>query len=995
MKGFNSRGRLLTTTMIAGAMATAGASMVSTPAQAQEAAGEVGTVVITGSRIVRQDYVSNSPITTVGAETIANSGAITAETVLNQFPQFVPSVGSTSNNPGGSGAAQVDLRGMGVNRNLVLINGRRAMPSFSDGTVDINTIPGALIQKVEVVSGGASAVYGADAVAGAVNFILKNNFQGFEASTQYGRSGKNDAETFSASAVMGGNFAEGKGNAVLSLDYANRAEMNKDARDFANDATTATSFFPMGGYFVGANAPTQEAVDDLFATYGVTAGSVFNSEIFSFNPDGSLFNNSASSDNLVENFGYPIDDRVSNFFWTNGGANPAGRERYSFNFEPPNKLILPLERTTMTALGEYNFNESLTAYTQVNYTNYNATSSLAPSPAPTAPNPDGSGFFFSVPYDNPYVPDDLATLLASRDDPEADWLLRRRFIELGPRQSTNINNIWNVLGGLRGEFSNGWLWDVWASHGRFDKTEIQDGNVQNSKVEELLDAEDGGDALCGGFNPFGYGTISEECADYVRVIAKNATYLEQDMFEATVSGDLFDLPAGTVSFAVGTQYRSNDYRFIPDQILSSGDISGFNVQQELEGSIDSLDYFTEVFVPLVRDVSWAQEINMTLGARYSEHSNAGGLFAYKAEGEWAFNDSFRVRGSYQTAIRAPNISELFAPQNASNPAAADPCNVDSPQRTGGNAAAVTALCEAQLVAAGLSSADAETVMSTFIQGTGQIGALVGGNPNVSEETADTYTLGLVFRSPIEDGIFSRLTASLDWYSIDLVDAIGAIGAAQGLSRCYDPDFNESFSSSNFYCALFQRDPGSGDVRNFQQFTQNLGGIKTSGVDFQVDWRFGLDQLGLSENAGDMSVNFVVTYLNEFGFQPLPGDDYDQLQGTIDGSIGTAFPEWKWTLTTSWKKGPLTVTPSIRYIGAMEHAQAKLGIDPSATGTDATYYMDVSGSYDLNDTWTVRAGINNLLDQEPRIYAPAVQANTDPQTYDIIGRRYFLALKARF
>jgi outer membrane receptor protein involved in Fe transport len=998
--------RLLTTTIVAGA--AIGAALGASPALAQDAPKKkVEEVVITGSRIVRQDYVSNSPISTVSAETLANAGGITAETVLNSMPQFVPSVGSTSNNPGGSGAAQVDLRGLGVNRNLVLINGRRPMPSFSDGSVDINTIPSALIQKVEVISGGASAVYGADAIAGAVNFILKRNFQGLEFSSQYGKSFNNDAGSFALSGVLGGNFAEGKGNAVVAIDYASREEMNKSARAFASDATTATSFFPMGGYFTSGNAPTQGAIDTLFNGYdGSAAGAVKPNDVFAFNADGTLFNASSSPTTTVHNYLYGDEGGASDFFWTNGGANPEGAQRYSYNFEPPNKLILPLERTTITAMGEYNFSDTLQAYGSVNFTNYNATSSLAPSPAPTGDNftNPAAGPFFTVPYDNPFVPDDLADLLASRagDNPALDgsgatedFLFRRRFLELGPRVSTNINNIWNIMLGMKGTFSNGWNWDVWASHGRFDKTEIQDGNVSVSRVEQLLDADDGGESLCeGGFNPFGLGTISAECADYVRVIAKNATYLEQDMIEASVNGSLFDLPAGTVAFAIGAQYRSNDYRFIPDQVLSTGDVAGFNSQQPLEGYIDSADLFGELFIPIIKDKPFAKELNLTLGMRYSDHSAIGGTLAYKAEGEWALNDYFRLRGSYQKAIRAPNINELFAPQDENNPQADDPCNFDSAARTGANGTQVTALCVAQAVAAGYSQGAAEALMATYQQGTDQIDAIVGGNPNLTEETANTYTIGVVFNSPWKDTILSSLRGSLDWYSIDLVDAIDAIDAQQGLSRCYDSNFNPDFSNTNYYCQLFTRSV-VGEVSGFEQFSQNIGGLRTSGIDLQLDWRASLDQMGLPEGSGTLSMNFVLNWLNEFAKQPLPGDTFDDYTGTIFSNVGSAYPEWKWSLNTTWRRGKVSVTPQIRYIGQMENLAFIRDGDTEATGTPGTYYVDLAGTYDINDNWSVRLGINNLLDQEPRLYSPNVQANTDPQTFDIIGRRYFVGLKARF
>src|SRR5688572_3747051 len=391
------------------ALLTAGATATGLTGVASHAQDQLAEITVTGSRIIRQDYEAASPIVTINAEAFEQQGVVNAEQLVNTLPQVVPSFSSGNNNPGG-GQAFIDLRGIGSVRNLILIDGKRMTPGDENGRVDINTIPTGLIERVEVVSGGASAVYGSDAIAGAVNFILKKDFDGIEFGGQYGMSEQEDAETQSFDVTMGSDLAEGRGNVVIFGSFDEREALSKGEREFSEQAVSLTSYFPMGGYFGGPNLPSQGAIDTLFQSYGVAPGSVAATDTFAFNDDRTVFATSVSDTNVVQNYRGDITnpDVGSNFF-------PG---RYSYNFEPWNNLIIPQERVSIGAQGTFTVSEKVEAYTRILFTNYSSSTQLAPSPAPTGSNTTNldAGAFFTVPVSNPFVQSnaDFLALLNSR-----------------------------------------------------------------------------------------------------------------------------------------------------------------------------------------------------------------------------------------------------------------------------------------------------------------------------------------------------------------------------------------------------------------------------------------------------------------------------------------------------------------------------------------------------------------------------------------------------
>lgn len=948
--------------LCAGAFATAAGQ--APLAIAQDAGDdEIEEIIVTGSRIVRRDFQSASPIATVDAELFEQTGAVTVESVLNTLPQFVPAVTSSSNNPGNLGQANVSLRGLGTERTLILIDGRRVAPSNASGVVDLNIIPASLIQNVEIITGGASAVYGSDAIGGVVNFKLKD-FDGIEVSAGYGETAESDGDQTTISLTAGTGFMEGRGHVMGNVSYVDRGQVLHGDRDFSRVAlgySVANGFVPSGSATIPqgrfdtttSNLPTVAAIDGVFGGYGVAAGSVGQGSNFGFNEDGTIFS-------IAPALNFTGDPALL--------TNPAS---FNYNFAPVNALQLPLDRTSFFGKASFDLTDSLEIYAQMLYTDYEVYSQLAPSPA--------TGL--SVPATNPNIPADLQTILASRPDPTANFTFRRRMLENGPRSRTIEYTVQQYTVGLAGDLANEWTFDVFASYGDVEATETQGGNLSESAFQELLEAPDGGQALCGGFNPFGINQISSECASYMAVPAQNTRGGRMRNMEANIQGPMLSLPAGEVLVAAGVGYKSDFASENYDDVLRTGDVIGFNANDNINAQTDVAEIYVEALIPIV------ESFEATVGYRLSDYSTAGTVESYKGELMWSPTDSMTLRGTYQRAVRAPSIDELFAPITESFPAIdEDPCSNDSAARTTGpNVAQVEQLCIAQGIPA--------AALPVYNYANQQVaGGLSGGNPNLKEETADTYSFGVVLQSPFE-GFMGGFQASIDYYQIEIEDAIAVVDASTFVARCYDAEFNPNFSSSNVFCGFFNRDASTSEIIDARETNENLAAFEAAGVDIQVDWA---GEVG----PGTLGVNWIATHLTTWDRQALPGDPFTDLTGTIGNrsisSVGVARPDWKWTFNTDYVMENLGFNLRWRYIDSMTD-------DTQPTfETDTVHYLDVGASYDFSDLFggsldglTGRVGIINLTDEDPQIIPHRVQANTDPSTYDTLGRRYFVNLTYRF
>lgn len=986
-----SRSRLMRTTglgasllLTALACSATAVSAQTTEETGQEEASSLGDIVVTGSRIARQDYVSTSPIVTVGQEDFQSTGAVTIDALVNELPQFVPSVTSTSNNPSNGGQANIDLRGLGTQRTLVLMNGRRVVPSNADGTVDINLLPTPLIRNVEVISGGASAAYGSDALAGVANFILDDSFEGVQFDVQYGVTDREDGETESYSVTIGGDIADGRGNAVMSIGRSLRSYIYNADREFsAISGRSGTT--PLGStVFDANNLPSQAALGAYFGTPNLPATGGFG-----FNNDGSLFAYQGTI-NFKSPGGIDFD----------GFATPGGD--YNYNTGALNYLQLPLERWNAFGAVNYRVSDAAEFYGSLLLTDYQSANELAPTPA-------ASAMGFRVPVTNPFISPDLAAILATRPNPTASFRLDKRFNAVGGRHAQEDYTVYQGTAGVRGDLVGlrDWTYDIYAQYGRMERTTTQSGNVSRSAVQSLLDAPDGGVSLCdGGFNPFGESNLSAECAAFIGRTSVNNVLQDQSVVEASLQGGLLNLWAGEMRFAAGLQYREDFFDFRPDAGLARTnpivvrpdggttgglETAGFNAQQPFSGGTNSLEAFVELLIPVLRDLPMVKTLDLNLGYRIADNSTVGGMPSYKAELDWAVTDYLRFRGGLQRAVRAPSIGELFAPMNLSFPQigavsstgfSGDPCDTRSSYRTGPDAAKVQALCAAQAAAAG---------SPNYVYTNNQVPGLTGGNPDLEEETADSFTAGLVLTSPSTSPWLSGLSASVDYYSIEIEDVIGAVSAANMLQGCFNAQGqNPNYDPNNAYCTLFRRDPLSGSVVDASEVLDNLATLKTSGVDAQFDWRLSMEDAGLPA-WGDLNLNVIVGWLETRQRQDVPGAPIIDRVGTVDVVTAgqfNSFPEWKALTSVNWSKDQFGLGLRWRYVSEME-------VFSSTTKLDATHYFDLNGRWDITDQISLRATVNNVLDQEPRTWDPGVQANTDPSTYDILGRRYSIGLTAKF
>lgn len=982
------RASLLSASALAGLIAVQAA-----PVAAQEA--EVGEVVVTGSRIARQDYVSESPIVTVNAAQIAAVGSVTVENTLNQLPQFTPSNGAGTNSTNfvtTPGQAYANLRGLGPTRTLVLIDGRRVVAGNPNNVVDLNTIPTFLVENVETITGGASAVYGSDAVAGVVNFRLKRSFEGLQVDAQYGMTDRSDAEQGTVSVGYGREFAEGRGHIALAGTWDKREGLLAADRDWAAVGYTVltTGLTPSGAATIlegrydpasnaggAGNLPSQAALNAVFGQYGVAAGAVARNSNIGFNADGTLFTTAP-----VRNF---RGEQTPGFSPTS----------YTFNSAGYRYLFLPLERWSLFANGRFEVSDTIEAYGTASYVTYDVSRQLGPASASDGapPGPD-----IVVPVTNPFIPADLRTLLASRADPTAAFFPRRAFSEVGGRLSENTYETMQFVGGLRGELGfRDWKWDAYASYGRMDHQENQSGNVSRAAMRELTFAPDGGVAICGGFDIFGAGQVSPGCARYIARAVENQTEIQQQVYEANLTGGLFDIWAGEVKFAAGLQYRQDEFDYSPDLLLQGPDIVGFNPAVPVNGKIKSKEAYAELLVPLLDGGEGGMDLDLSLGARVADYNTVGTTEAYKADVLFRPVRSVLLRGGYQRSVRAPNIAELFSPVSLGfssigtpglTTTAGDPCDTRSSYRNGPNAQAVRSLCLAQGVPA--------AIVDSYQQASTQVEILSGGNPDLQEEVSDSVTVGLAWSPQIDQPFFRQFRMSLDWYRIEIEDVVGNLSVPTITGGCFNTEgTNPGFSADNFYCGLFSR-LGSGNITNVQVNQVNLAAWKVSGVDFQLDWAFDLADFGLPERLGRLESNLVLSHLDTFKKQARPGAPYLENGGTIGADLsGGAYPEWKWVASFTWNVEPVRVTFRWRHIDSMLDFRNVPVFSPTAVNPPTYNAYDLVGWWALNEKVSFRLGVNNLTDKEPPLFTSYSNSNTDPSTYDVLGRRYFVGVSARF
>jgi iron complex outermembrane receptor protein len=963
-------GAIATAMLLAGAGAGAQAAELTTP----EPADQLAEVVVTGSLITDPNHVSPSPIVITSADDLRQSGSVSIEAALNQLPQFSAAGTSANGGQGTGGHATVNLHALGSNRNLVLLDGRRLPLADIFGDVDINFIPESILSSVQTITGGASAVYGSDAMSGVVNFITLNNFEGMSTDLQYGNSVKSDYGQFSGSTAFGTKFADDRGHALLSLGYTYRQSLSGSQRGFFN-LVTPSSFIGQGTFVPSpTNLPGQAAVNALFSGYGA-ATPVSNTLNLGFNDNGTLFTQTGA-----KNYQGPT---------SNGYAILAGNVRMPVG--PQTIIQNPLDRKSVFSKVDYQVAPGLSAYGQVLYVDSRVTTSSGRSLTQF-------GNLTTIPVTNPFIPADLATLLASRPNPTAPFTWNGRYVGIPVKSWDEGYTTAQYLGGLRGGLPiKDWTWDVYASYDTTDHLQSNFNAVLKSQVQNLLNAPDGGNSICaGGFDPFGLASssaISPACQSYMSTTAHSSERLTQTNMQGTVQGALFAVPAGEVVAAVLADFRRNTYTYSPDSNLASQNIEAVIASKPSRGAIGVKEFAGQIDVPLLSDLPLIRKLSLGAAFRHSDYTTSGGVNSYEGDLKWIPVQSFLVRGGYQRAVRAPNIGELFSADSGSQiafgtpPAAiGDPCDVRSSARTGANGAAVRSLCLAQGVPAAV--IDSYTFPTTATAGDAH------GNPNLQPETANTYNFGFSWTSHADSSLLRNLSASVDYYNIKISKVISVVPGLTALSKCYNLDgSNPGYSAANEFCTLLHRDT-SGLLQLIDTPYLNLGGLKTDGVDMQLAWSVALADLGRNGTSARIFANSGIGFLHGYSVQTLPGTAFQDYSGTntISASynVSSSFPKWKAVTTVGYAQAGATVSLRWRYQNAMADVTAVTTPSRPGVGVPAYHLVDLLGSYEIDKQWQVRAGITNLGNHGP-VLVSSSQTSTDPSVFDVVGRSYYVGV----
>ena len=948
-----------------------GVMLASLPAFAQT----VDRVEITGTRIKSLGGSSNSPISSVTEAQINASQPVAVEEVIRGLPAAVPAIGPGTNN-GTGGGATIDLRGLGNNRSLVLVNGRRLVPFDLNGVVDTNSVPIALLQRVDVFTGGASAVYGADAVAGVVNFVLKKNFQGVEASSSYGSSEKNDAKRRRTDITIGSALADGKGNVALSIGTTSTDPERQGKRGFGERSISSTSGNPQGSF---TTVPAY--LDSASISYQLA-------------PNG----------------------------------DPDKINTDTFNFNPLNYYQTPLKRMQATALGNYAINDHADVYAELSYSRSNVTSNLAPS----------GTFFntFSVPVGNPLMSaglrsDICASYLATElakaaltppqvPNPAVVAALQpaacvvgnpfeisvdigRRFVELGPRVNDFRNKTLQATVGVKGQIVGSWSYDAYLSRGEADQNQLLVNWGSSSKVQQALRSLDGTTCTdtsngCVPLNVFGAaGTITPAMLNFINLSSITTVAIKQDVASVFVSGDLGPVKSPftkqPISVAVGLEerkMRADNFSDAAGQI--NGEVLGTGAPSPtVQGTFKLSEVYAEAQIPLISDAPFAHSLNLDLGIRNTEFKTTGSTRydSWKVGGDWSPVKGFRIRAMGQRATRAPNVSELFQPLITQlDNLAVDPCQGTSiAPGSVGVAGTLTNLC----VLTGVPTA---RVGSLPQPSAGQANILSGGNPALKPEVADTLTVGFVFEPAFVPG----LTVTLDYYKIDIEKAVSTPSVSDVMDDCYSAARNPGFAF-NAACALVGRGPGGtfngSSAPGIKLAQSNLGAQATSGFDLGVDYRLKLTGWGA------VDVGLQLNSVDKYWFQATPTSVKRDCLGYYSVACGAPNYKQKFSQRTAWTYGDFNVGYNWRYVSKVTEEPGGTNFLPKFSTINAYSYVDLSASWQVLKNLRLSLSANNAFDKKPPEVGNTISGtgvnsgNTFPQNYDAIGRYWTVGATMKF
>jgi iron complex outermembrane receptor protein len=1012
----------------AATVATAGFSAY---AQAQSAAGNVETVVVTGSRIAQQGVISASPVTVVGQQEAQFQGTTSVESLLNNLPAVFSGQQNFTGNAS-SGTATVNLRGLGASRTLVLVDGLRLAPG--DPVVpyaDLNQIPTALVDRVEVLTGGASAVYGSDAVAGVVNFIMRKDFEGAEFDVTYGGyqhdngnsfysglrtaaggpaagfkdppSSVWDGQQLNATLVLGVNTPDSKGNITTYLSYHQAAQVLQSKRDYSacsisnvrTKPTQANGQRPYDGFKCAGSAN----YDLFYGTTGPSAGTY----LF-MNPGGALV---------------PF----------------TGASNQYFNYGAYNSIQRPDTRWAGGFFAHYQINPMVDLYSSLMFTEDHTTWQAAPSglflgsgPLSGAHtvncnNPLAAGTSFVANFCN--TPTSTATVYVGRRD-----------VEGGARITDFTHTTYRFVFGAKGDLGEGFTYDVSAQHSKSLYNQTYSNDFSKSKVQNALNVDPvtgkctNDAANCVPLDLFhGVGGFTPKMLGYIFTHGQQAGYTEENVITGAVTGDLgaygFKSPwsAQPVSFSLGAEYRSEYLALTTSTADQNNDLygaGGANVGQPKSG-FDVREGFGEVRIPIAENLPLIESLNFDAAYRFSSYSTAGDTNTWMVKTDWQPIDLFRLRASYNHAARAPNVVELYTPQSVLLGSFNDPCGGTTPSAS-----------QAACLNTGLPAARYGNTLNCPAS---QCNVLQGGSTALKPEKADTYTAGIVI-TPTE--WISNFSMTIDYFNIKVNNQIGTIDPSIALNGC--------LNGNQALCPLVHRDANgllftqpNGYVSNLNV---NTGYQKTSGVDFESNYNFSFDDLGLN-NAGGMSFNYVATWLTDYSTQPYTGACQALTGATLstckagtpapagatvytsydcNGLYGQAClaptPEYRHKLRATWDS-PWDFSLSLdwRYLSGVGFAGnvtnpflQKSGYAPNAGFAPLQpviagghipdfSYFDLAGNWSPTPTLTFTAGINNLFDKDPPLVASGgvvggptgqLNGNTFPGVYDPLGRYAFVS-----
>lgn len=935
--------------LMAGATAVA-ATAIPMESWAQEVAqaDELEVVTVTGSRIRRVETETASPVLTITAETIADSGSST----LGELLQDIPSVSGAATNPatnngGGDGAANIELRGLDVARTLVLLNGKRvgALGQLTNA-VDVNAIPVNMIERVEVLKEGAGAIYGSDAVAGVVNFITKTNQDGGEASVDYGISGESDGDRTTLGLSWG---ATGDRSSVLiGFNYNQQDSISAGDRVFSRNA-----IYFYGSVFEGGSSRTPGGRID-FATPGCGSGDVTRI-------DGAA--------------GDSVDD--FRCFVTTGDANDF------YNFQPVNLVLTPQERASVFTVANYEITDQVEVYTEFYHTY--TSSGFAIAPLPFDARSDNVVISAQSIY-NPFGID-FGGIPANDTDPLNPNALFR-LEALGNRRSNDDNTQTQVNIGFRGEnvFGSNWNYDVYGAYGRIDQDTATDGYLFKTALIDALGPSFIGPngPTCGTpaapingcvpVNIFNLGDPSQVAALGLISAGYNQNYqYTQKIGALNLDGELFELPAGMVQAAVGYEYREQAGRFDTDFLTQSSAplfkdclLQGETCSGDNSAKFDVNEVYAEFFVPLLKDIPLVNSLGVTAGIRYSDYSTFGDTTNAVFKVEYRPIDDILVRGSFSEIFRAPTVLDLSRAPTADAATFNDPC-------VGLTQAAVNANPNLALACVNVPRD------GTFSQPNSQVDGLLRGNPDLQPETGEVYTFGVVY----DPGWLEGLSVNVDYWQYEIEDVLTSVDVNTAAEQC-------AATGAAEFCGLIARF-ADGTILQIQEPTLNLGKLETSGVDFGARYRFGTP-------VGDFRVALDGTYTDKYDSTVIEGGPVTEIAGTYDRQYGN-YAQWRGTASLGWRLGGFEGLLVGRYIDSIRV------VDPDgAPGTQpdleigAMQYLDVTLGYTLEATNTkFRIGVDNATDKQPPILYQnnVLNANTDVATYDTVGRFFWVNITQKF